>query len=63
MSGSQHTKRSLLDNKFMIGEELGRGAYGQVFKGMDTSTGDIVAIKQIGLTGVSQANLQAKTAH
>lgn len=39
------------------GEELGRGAYGQVYKGMDTTTGDVVAIKQIGLSGVSQENL------
>lgn len=39
------------------GEELGRGAYGQVYKGMDSTTGDVVAIKQIGLSGVSQENL------
>lgn len=58
MSTSQQSKRTLLGEKFLIGEELGRGAYGQVFKGMDTSTGDVVAIKQIGLSGVSQANLQ-----
>lgn len=58
MSTSQQSKRTLLGDKFLIGEELGRGAYGQVFKGMDTSTGDVVAIKQIGLGGVSQANLQ-----
>lgn len=58
MSTQQSSKRTLLGDKFLIGEELGRGAYGQVFKGMDTSTGDVVAIKQIGLGGVSQANLQ-----
>lgn len=58
MSTQQSSKKTLLGDKFLIGEELGRGAYGQVFKGMDTSTGDVVAIKQIGLGGVSQANLQ-----
>lgn len=57
-SSSQQSNKTLLGQKYMIGEELGRGAYGQVFKGMDTSTGDVVAIKQIGLGGVSQANLQ-----
>ncbi|WIA33289.1 hypothetical protein OEZ86_006429 [Tetradesmus obliquus] len=44
-------------SRFLIGEELGRGAYGQVYKGIDTSTGDVVAIKQISLAGVSQENL------
>jgi serine/threonine protein kinase len=46
-----------MGGRFLIGEELGRGAYGQVFKGMDTTTGDVVAIKQISLSGVSQENL------
>eukprot|EP00775_Hariotina_reticulata_P013544 gene13544-13671_t len=46
-----------MGGRFLIGEELGRGAYGQVFKGMDTTTGDVVAIKQISLGGVSQENL------
>jgi serine/threonine protein kinase len=49
-------KKTVIE-RFLIGEELGRGAYGQVFKGMDSSTGDVVAIKQIGLGGVSSANL------
>ena len=58
MSGFQ-SKKSVLSDRFLIGEELGRGAYGQVYKGMDTTTGDIVAIKQISLSGVSQENLQS----
>lgn len=29
-----------LTDKFRLGEELGRGAYGQVFKGMDIRTGE-----------------------
>ena len=43
----------------MLGEELGRGAYGQVYKGLDTRTGDTVAIKQMSLSGISQENLQS----
>lgn len=41
------------------GEELGRGAFGQVFKGIDSSNGSTVAIKQISLTDRSQDNLQS----
>ena len=43
----------------MIGEELGRGAYGQVWKAIDSTTGSSVAIKQISLNGTSQDNLQS----
>lgn len=53
------SKKTVLSDRFLIGEELGRGAYGQVFKGMDAHTGDVVAIKQISLSGVSQENLQS----
>ncbi len=84
----------MLSDRYRLGEELGRGAYGQVFKvslcrcpgegagssrggsqqaarfvpaitavtalpaqGMDLTTGDTVAIKQISLAGMSQDNL------
>ncbi|GAX73992.1 hypothetical protein CEUSTIGMA_g1442.t1 [Chlamydomonas eustigma] len=50
---------SRLSDRYMIGEELGRGAYGQVFKGIDSTTGSTVAIKQISLNGTSQDNLQS----
>lgn len=43
----------------MIGEELGRGAYGNVFKGIDSQNGSTVAIKQISLNGTSTDNLQS----
>jgi hypothetical protein len=52
------SKKQVLD-RFLIGEELGRGAYGQVYKGKDTTTGQNVAIKQISLSGASQENLQS----
>jgi hypothetical protein len=55
--GAAGAKKTVLSDRFLIGEELGRGAYGQVFKGMDAHTGDVVAIKQISLSGVSQENL------
>ncbi|KAG2444433.1 hypothetical protein HXX76_001186 [Chlamydomonas incerta] len=48
-----------LSDRFLIGEELGRGAYGQVYKGIDYQTGDTVAIKQISLTGIASDSLQS----
>jgi hypothetical protein len=35
-------KKTVLSDRFMVGEELGRGAYGVVYKGMDLQTGDTV---------------------
>lgn len=40
-------QRHLLSDKYELGEELGRGAFGQVYKGMDTRSGEAVAIKQM----------------
>ncbi|GFR52579.1 hypothetical protein Agub_g15172 [Astrephomene gubernaculifera] len=48
-----------LSDRFLIGEELGRGAYGQVYKGIDYTNGDTVAIKQISLAGIPSDNLQS----
>lgn len=42
-----------------LGEELGRGAYGQVYRGMDTRTGQHVAIKQISLERIPADSLQS----
>lgn len=58
-SGAAPAKKTVLSDRFTLGEELGRGAYGQVYKGLDTVTGETVAIKQISLSGVSQENLQS----
>jgi len=58
-SVSTRHPKSVLSDKYMLGEELGRGAYGQVYKGLDTRTGDTVAIKQMSLSGISQENLQS----
>jgi hypothetical protein len=38
-----------LSDKYRLGEELGRGAFGRVFLGLDTRTGEHVAIKQLSL--------------
>ncbi|KFM27029.1 Serine/threonine-protein kinase sepA [Auxenochlorella protothecoides] len=46
-----------LSDKYRLGEELGRGAYGHVFRGLDTRTGQHVAIKQIGLERIPAGGL------
>ena len=38
-----------LSEKYRLGEELGRGAYGRVYRGLDARTGEHVAVKQISL--------------
>lgn len=43
-----------------LGEELGRGAYGQVYRGMDTRTGQHVAIKQLSLERIPAESLQVR---
>ena len=52
------TAGSSLGGRFLMGEELGRGAFGQVYKGIDLKSGDTVAIKQIALEGISSGSLQ-----
>ena len=51
-------ERAVLSSRYILGEELGRGAFGQVYKGIDLKSGDTVAIKQIGLAGISPSSLQ-----
>ena len=41
-----------LSEKYRLGEELGRGAYGRVYRGLDARTGEQVAIKQISLARI-----------
>ncbi|KAK1660236.1 hypothetical protein QYE76_048395 [Lolium multiflorum] len=41
----------------MLGDEIGKGAYGRVYKGLDLENGDFVAIKQISLENIPQEDL------
>lgn len=38
----------------MLGDEIGKGAYSRVYKGLDLKNGDFVAIKQVSLENVVQ---------
>ncbi|KAK9117884.1 hypothetical protein Scep_015977 [Stephania cephalantha] len=46
-----------LDNKYMLGDEIGKGAFGRVYKGLDLVNGDFVAIKQVSLENIAQEDL------
>ncbi|KAL5055322.1 hypothetical protein RYX36_036004 [Vicia faba] len=56
-TGSAFTKSKTLDNKYMLGDEIGKGAYGRVYKGLDLENGDFVAIKQVSLENIAQEDL------
>ncbi|KAJ6816401.1 MAP3K epsilon protein kinase 1-like isoform X1 [Iris pallida] len=50
-------KPKTLDNKYLLGDEIGKGAYGRVYKGLDLENGDFVAIKQVSLENIPQEDL------
>ncbi|XP_043707294.1 MAP3K epsilon protein kinase 1-like isoform X2 [Telopea speciosissima] len=54
---SQLNKSKMLDNKYMLGDEIGKGAYARVYKGLDLENGDFVAIKQVSLENIAQEGL------
>lgn len=53
-----HSRAHLVGDRYELGEELGRGAFGQVFKGTDVKTGEVVAVKEISLSGMSHDRLK-----
>jgi serine/threonine protein kinase len=48
----------LVGNRYQLGEEIGRGASGQVYKATCIKTGEHVAIKRISLHGMSQDRIE-----
>ncbi|KAM6547439.1 hypothetical protein CsatB_019115 [Cannabis sativa] len=57
MPSAHFPKNKTLDNKYMLGDEIGKGAYGRVYKGLDLENGDFVAIKQVSLENIAQEDL------
>nr|GMC75635.1 MAP3K epsilon protein kinase 1-like [Ipomoea batatas] len=57
MTSTAFHKSKTLDNKYMLGDEIGKGAYGRVYKGLDLDNGDFVAIKQVSLENIAQEDL------
>ncbi|GAB4844259.1 MAP3K epsilon protein kinase 1 [Ancistrocladus abbreviatus] len=56
-TSSHFHKSKTLENKYMLGDEIGKGAYGRVYKGLDLENGDFVAIKQVSLENIAQEDL------
>ncbi|XP_031500830.1 MAP3K epsilon protein kinase 1-like [Nymphaea colorata] len=52
-----HNKSKTLNDKYMLGDEIGKGAYGRVYKGLDLENGNYVAIKQVSLENIPQEDL------
>jgi len=52
-SNRHHPFPKVLCDIYRVGEELGRGAYGTVFLGLDTRTGEHVAIKALSFEHLS----------
>ena len=63
----QHSRRArtkvqqtrLLDSKYQLGEELGRGSSGKVYRALNRETGDFRAIKEISTQNMAVGHLQA----
>ncbi|CAI5969895.1 unnamed protein product [Closterium sp. NIES-65] len=45
------------EKKELLGEELGKGANGRVFKALDLQNGDFVAVKEVSLENIDQDDL------
>ncbi|KAG6553054.1 hypothetical protein Mapa_005391 [Marchantia paleacea] len=56
-SASAFHKSKTLNDKYLLGDEIGKGAYGRVYKGLDLENGDFVAIKQVSLENIPSEDL------
>lgn len=49
--------RSVPRGAQQLGEQIGKGGYGVVYRGMRLDTGEFVAVKQVTLTGVAKEEM------
>lgn len=56
-SNNDRRKRTVANGQYVVLEEIGRGAFGKVYKAMDQREGLTVAIKEIPLEGISEDDL------
>ena len=52
----EERKVSILEN-FQIGERIGKGQYGSVYRGINIENGEMVAIKQVGAAKMNKSEL------
>lgn len=55
MSSRQSSSRTL--NDYQLGDSLGKGAFGQVYRALNWATGETVAIKEITLSNIPKSEL------
>ena len=49
--------RFLVHCRWQRGQVLGQGAFGTVFLGLNTDTGELMAVKQIDTKGITESDL------
>eukprot|EP00850_Spirogloea_muscicola_P007816 SM000040S14828 [mRNA] locus=s40:632092:641340:+ [translate_table: standard] len=52
-----YLRQRFFHNLQLLGDEIGKGAYGRVYKGVDLQNGDFVAIKQVSLENIPSEDL------
>ena len=53
------TQTRVLDAKYQLGEELGRGASGRVYRAFNRETGEFCAIKEIAIKDMPESGLRS----
>mmetsp|Transcript_12025 Transcript_12025/g.33891 ORF Transcript_12025/g.33891 Transcript_12025/m.33891 type:complete len:919 (+) Transcript_12025:231-2987(+) len=52
------TGKSIVANRYHPGDELGKGAFARVYRGLDIETGSVVAIKQVDKHALSERDME-----
>ncbi|KAI9573496.1 hypothetical protein HD554DRAFT_2013230 [Boletus coccyginus] len=56
-SSPSHSGASKLLNDYQLGDSLGKGAFGQVYRALNWATGETVAVKEIQLSNIPKGEL------
>jgi len=56
-SGARGRKGQVIGG-YLVGEEIGKGAFGRVYKGINQRTGNVVAVKEVSLEGIADEDLR-----
>ncbi|KIK98973.1 hypothetical protein PAXRUDRAFT_30797 [Paxillus rubicundulus Ve08.2h10] len=57
ISPAKHPSGSKLLNDYQLGDSLGKGAFGQVYRALNWATGETVAVKEIQLSNIPKGEL------
>ncbi|KAI6042650.1 hypothetical protein EDC04DRAFT_2657661 [Pisolithus marmoratus] len=57
ISPGKRTNNSKLLNDYQLGDSLGKGAFGQVYRALNWATGETVAVKEIQLSNIPKGEL------